>query len=84
MLLDISMPLMSGMEFLKNLERLASGDVRYVGIPFLVLTGEKASDTHLQYLFQKNPNCKAFLAKSMPLADVAAKMESILKENNKA
>ena len=83
MLLDISMPLMNGIEFLKNLERLALKDVRYVGIPFLVFTGEKASDSNLQYSFQKNPNCKTFLAKTTPLETVAAIMKNILKQNNK-
>jgi len=62
------------LEFLKNLERLALKDVRCVGIPFVVLTGDKASDTNLQYLFQKNPNCKAFLAKTTPLAAKTAEM----------
>lgn len=78
MLVDISMPQMTGPEFLARLEELALTDERLRNIPFIMLTGEDADTLYKYDHIKANPNCKAFLNKMTPLESVAARINNIL------
>lgn len=60
-LVDISMPVMSGDEFAQKLRD--GKNPRWREIPFFVLTGENPADVAIQQAFRGNPACKAFLPK---------------------
>jgi len=83
MLLDISMPVMDGIEFLKELKKLAIVRPELSNIPFIVLTGENFAKTDASYGFSKNPCCKAFLPKMTQQAQILALAEKTLKEYGK-
>jgi CheY-like chemotaxis protein len=83
MLIDISMPVMDGMEFLRQLKKLSISRPELGSIPFIVLTGENFSKADSSYSFSKNSCCKAFLPKMTQQAQVLALAEKTLKEHGK-
>lgn len=76
MLIDISMPEMTGAEFAKELHN--SPDPILREIPFVVLTGENYMDVNIQYAFQGNHSCKAFLPKITSTDSVIKAVQTIL------
>jgi len=83
MLLDISMPVMSGTEFIAELKTLAATRMELQNIPFIVLTGENFMKMNENYGFSKNPDCKAFLPKMTQQATVLSLAEKVLTEYGK-
>lgn len=77
MLVDISMPEMDGREFISSLKR-PPFTPRMKDIPFVVLTGESVLDLDMQYTFQENGACRAFLPKMSDPDSVAKKVLDIL------
>lgn len=75
LLLDIDMPNMTGDELARELSK--SPDPALRDIPFLVLTGESVMDLSMQYEFQGNSSCKAFLPKMSSPDFVAKKIQEI-------
>jgi len=78
MMIDIEMPEMTGIEFTRKLHE--SPDPRWRNIPFVVLTGGSYLDVPLQYAFQSNASCKAFLPKITNPDTVAKTVQRILRE----
>lgn len=76
LLLDIDMPEMTEHELAR--EQSKSLDPALRNIPFLVLTGGSVIDLSLQYRFQDNSYCKAFLPKMSSPELVAKKIREIL------
>ncbi|OGR40928.1 MAG: hypothetical protein A2X35_03080 [Elusimicrobia bacterium GWA2_61_42] len=83
MLLDISMPVMTGPEFIKELHGLAAARPELARIPFLVLTGENFMKLKEHYGMESNPDCKAFLPKMTQQATVLSLAAKILAEYGK-
>lgn len=84
MLLDISMPEMDGVAFLKELKTRSFSRPELASVPFIVLTGENFNKMDTNYTFSKNPNCKAFLPKMTQQAQVLALADKVLAEQGKA
>ncbi|OGR52980.1 MAG: hypothetical protein A2049_04445 [Elusimicrobia bacterium GWA2_62_23] len=83
MLIDISMPVMDGTEFIKEVKNLSRSRPELATVPFIILTGENFSKMDLNYGFSKNPLCKAFLPKLTQQTQVRALAEKTLKEYGK-
>lgn len=83
MLLDISMPVMTGTEFITELRKLALSRLELRSIPFIVLTGENHMKMNANYGFNKNPDCRAFLPKMTQQATVLSLAEKVLTECGK-
>ena len=79
MLVDISMPEMTGVEFTESLRK--ADDPKLKNIPFVVLTGESPTFVPLQYAFRGNTACKAFLPKLTGSDVVAKTVQEILDRN---
>lgn len=71
--LDVSMPEMSGKEFALELNRLAACDSRYARIPFVVMTGENFMDAGLSRAFASVPGFVCFFPKMTPPEKVLEK-----------
>lgn len=84
MLLDISMPVLDGPGFLKELKKLSLSRPELSAIPFIVLTGENFNKMDTNYAFSRNPCCKAFLPKMTQQAQVLALAGKVLTEQGKA
>jgi len=76
MLIDISMPEMTGAEFAMKLHE--SPDPEWRKIPFVVMTGGSCMDVSMQYTFQENSSCKAFLPKMTNPNTIALTVQGIL------
>ncbi|MDO8803139.1 MAG: response regulator [Elusimicrobiota bacterium] len=72
-LLDVMMPDMGGFEALKELR--AEEETR--NIPVFIITGS-SFDTKMGELFKQEPNCREFLDKAIPLAQLNEKIASVL------
>ena len=83
-LLDISMPVMTGGKFIKNLERAAVAEERLRGIPFIVLTGENPASNPDYEVLKGNRNCKGFFRKGLPLATVANQIIMVIAHSGKS
>lgn len=79
MVLDITMPEMSGREFAIELKRQASRDPRLGNIPFVVMTGENFMDVDLNNVFTSTPGFICFFPKMTPPDRVLEKATEILK-----
>ncbi len=77
-ILDVSMPEMSGPEFALELKRMALHDKRYAGIRFVVMTGENFMDSGLNSVFASTPGFVCFFPKMIPPEKVLAKAEEVL------
>lgn len=76
--LDVSMPEMSGKEFVIELNRLAGKEPRLGRIPFVVLTGENFMDAELNKVFSKARGFVCCFPKMTPPEKVLEKAEEIL------
>ncbi|MCM2268410.1 MAG: response regulator [Elusimicrobiales bacterium] len=66
MVLDVSMPVMTGKEFVAELGKLAARDPRYKGIPFVVMTGENFMEPELNRAFSTVKGFVCYFAKMTP------------------
>lgn len=66
MVVDVSMPEMSGREFIVALGRMAVREPRLKGIPFVVMTGENYFETDLNRAFAVTPGFVSFFPKMTP------------------
>lgn len=80
LLLDIDMPRMTGDELARELRESPDSALR--DIPFLVLTGESVMNLSIQYEFQHNSSCKAFLPKMSSPDLVTKKLQEILRQRD--
>jgi two-component system, chemotaxis family, chemotaxis protein CheY len=83
MLVDISMPVMDGVEFIKQVHKLAAGRPDLARLPFIVLTGEDYAKMKEHYVIGRCPECKAFLPKMTQQAQVLSLAEKALAEYGK-
>jgi len=79
MIVDVLMPQMSGMQFMRELALRAEQDPRLDSIPFVVMTGENFMDVELNKIFASRPGFICFFAKMTPPSVVLAKIAEILK-----
>lgn len=77
-ILDVSMPVMDGREFILELGRRAARDASLAGIPFVVMTGENFMETGLNYAFASSPGFVCFFPKMTPPEIVLARAEEAL------
>ncbi|MCK4935867.1 MAG: response regulator [Elusimicrobiales bacterium] len=73
-LLDIDMPKMDGLEFVKRM----SLDSKLKYIPTIVLTGGEDYNPHTNAMFKKEKNVKAFMSKLSSSSDILEKIKEIL------
>lgn len=78
MLVDISMPVMSGPEFISRLRQLSIERPELRNIPFIVLTGENFMRQDMQHLFGNDPCCRYFLPKMTPSDNVLEMVAKIV------
>lgn len=83
MLVDISMPVMDGVEFIKQVQHLAISRPELARIPFIVLTGEDFAKMKQHYVIGSCRECRAFLPKMTQQAQVLNLAEKALKEYGK-
>lgn len=79
MVLDVSMPEMSGTEFVVELKRQAVRKPEFNNIPFVVMTGENFMETELNKVFASARGFACFFPKMTPPEQVLAKAEEIIK-----
>ena len=77
MLLDISMPEMDGIEFIKMLHKFPTC-LRAKDIPFVVVTGESHLDASMKTAFKNNSSCRAILPKMSNPNTVVKTVQDIL------
>ena len=82
-LLDISMPEMTGPEFVKNWDKMAFSKPMLRNIPFLVMTGENYINPPVPFGFEKKKNFKSFVPKMTNPTDVLEMINTALKEAGK-
>ena len=78
-LLDVSMPEMSGKEFIVELNRRSALDARLGGIPFVVMTGENFMEAELNKVFSRARGFVCYFPKMTPPEQVLKKAEETLK-----
>lgn len=78
MLLDISMPVMTGPEFAQNLRKLVPRRPELAGIPYWVMTGEDYISGTTNFGFEKDAGFKGYLPKMTPPEEVLALMTDAL------
>lgn len=76
--LDVSMPAMSGKEFVIELGRRAAKDPRLSAIPFVVMTGGNFMDAELNKVFAAARGFVCFLPKMIPPEKVLEKAAEVL------
>lgn len=76
--LDVSMPEMSGKEFVIELNRLAVRDPRLGAIPFVVMTGENFMDVELNKVFGLAGGFVCYFPKMTPPEIVLKKALEVL------
>lgn len=77
--LDVSMPEMSGTEFIVELKRLAVRRPELNNIPFVVMTGENFMEAELNKVFASARGFVCFFPKMTPPEQVLAKAEELIK-----
>jgi CheY-like chemotaxis protein len=75
MVLDVSMPGMSGTEFIEQLSRRAVADPRLNKIPFCVMTGENFLESQLNSAFARRPGFVGYFPKMTVPETILAKAE---------
>ena len=78
MVLDVSMPEMSGKEFVVELNRRAALDARLGGIPFVVMTGENFMEAELNKVFSRARGFVCYFPKMTPPEIILQKALEIL------
>ena len=76
--LDVSMPEMSGKEFVLELNKRAVKDPRLNSIPFVVMTGENFMDDELNKVFASARGFVCFFPKMIPPEKVLEKAVEII------
>jgi CheY-like chemotaxis protein len=76
--LDVSMPEMSGKEFIIELGRRAARNPRFNNIPFVVMTGENFMEAELNKVFASARGFVCFFPKMTPPERVLEKAAKIL------
>lgn len=75
---DISMPVMTGLEFVARLGELAAGDPGLDAIPFVVMTGENFIDPGIGGPFALRPGFIGYFPKMTPPERVLARAREVL------
>lgn len=83
MLLDISMPVMTGTEFVENLKKLSLTKPHLKKIPFIVMTGGNFIETTINRTFKESPGFRAFVPKMTQPEQVLSMVEDILKKEGR-
>jgi CheY-like chemotaxis protein len=78
MVVDVSMPVMTGRDFIVELGRRARTDRRLDGIHFCVMTGENFMEGGLNRAFAERPGFICYFPKMVPPETVLAKAEETL------
>lgn len=76
--LDVSMPEMSGTEFIMELKRRAARTPGLDDIPFVVMTGENFMDIELNKIFASARGFVCYFPKMTPPEQVLEKAEEVL------
>lgn len=79
MVLDVSMPEMSGTEFIVELKKRAARNPALNNIPFVVMTGENFMEAELNKIFGSAAGFVCFFPKMTPPEQVLEKAEDYLK-----
>ena len=79
MVLDVTMPEMSGRAFAVELKRQAAHDPGLRNIPFVVMTVENVMDAELNKVFTSTPGFVCFFTKMTPPGRVLEKATAVLK-----
>lgn len=79
MVLDVSMPEMTGSEFIQALSRLALREPRLKGIPFVVMTGENYLEAELNRVFATVQGFVCFFPKMTPPEKVLETAEAVMR-----
>ncbi|HAH32524.1 MAG TPA: hypothetical protein DCL44_09460 [Elusimicrobia bacterium] len=79
MVLDVTMPEMTGKEFVIELKKLATRDRRLGNIPFVVMTGENTMDEGLNSVFASASGFICFFPKMILPEKVLEKVAEVLK-----
>lgn len=82
MLLDITMPEMDGIEFIKRLH-MSPSNPRAKDVPFIVMTGESHLDDTIKTAFKRNSSCRAIVPKISNPNNVAKMVQKILNAHEK-
>lgn len=82
MVLDVSMPEMSGKEFIVELNRRALLDPRLGNIRFVVMTGENFMEVELNKVFALARGFVCYFPKMTPPEKVLEKAEEILRSRS--
>ena len=83
-LLDISMPEMTGPEFVRHWDKAAFSRPALRDIPFMVMTGENYINPPVPFGFEKKKNFKSFVPKMTNPTEVLDMITATLKEAGKA
>jgi len=83
MVLDVSMPEMSGIEFIAELKRLAARKSELNDIPFVVMTGENFMEAELNKVFASARGFVCFFPKMTPPEQVLEKAVEVLESRRK-
>lgn len=75
MVVDVSMPEMTGKDFIQELARLGRADPRLNQIPFCVMTGENFMEAELNSAFATKPGFVCYFPKMVVPETVLAKAE---------
>lgn len=81
--LDVSMPEMSGTEFIVELKRRAARNPALHDIPFVVMTGENFMETELNKVFASASGFVCFFPKMTPPEMVLEKAAEVLKNRRR-
>lgn len=79
MIVDVSMPEMTGPQFITELGVRAQKEPRLNSIPFVVMTGENFMNAELDKLFSLAPGFVCFFPKMTSPETVLAKAEEVIK-----
>ena len=82
MVLDVSMPEMSGKEFIVELNRRTALDARLGGIPFVVMTGENFMEAELNKVFSRARGFVCYFTKMTPPEMILQKAVEIIGGRN--
>lgn len=75
MVVDVSMPVMTGKDFIAELSRRGRTDPRLNKIPFCVMTGENFMEAELNSAFATKPGFVCYFPKMVVPETVLAKVE---------
>ena len=78
-ILDVSMPVMSGTEFIVELKRRAVKNPALNGIPFVVMTGENFMEVEVNKIFASTRGFICYFPKMTPPEFVLAKAEETIR-----